>query len=278
MVWLKRAGCKYLYMAALLTALVPSAVAASAFFDVHLHYSSDDADTFSPANIVQKLDASGVRYAAVTGSPAVHVSHLHAHAPDRIVPLLSVYRRSGDKETWTQDQTLPAYVDLQLEQGHWRGIGELHIFAGNRHSVVFKKVVESAVRHELPLMLHADPAVIDTLYEMAPQQSVIWAHAGTFPYPDLLADYLNRYPMLRIDLSKRDERIAPQGQLADDWYELLVAYPDRFMVGVDTYSIGRWQRFHTANQAIRHWLAQLPGDVAQKLAYDNAAAFFAVNE
>ena len=83
------------------------------------------------------------------------------------------------------------------------GGGELHLFARDRHSPVFTRIIELAQQHRLPLLLHGDPAVIDTVYEQAPGHPVIWAHAGTFPYPDLIADYLARYPALCVDLSVR---------------------------------------------------------------------------
>ena len=170
---------------------------------------------------------------------------------------------------------LTCRVEAELNKGIWRGIGELHIFAKDRHSPVFRRIIEIATQHKLLLQTHGDPAVIDTVYDISPSQPVIWAHAGTFPYPDLVADYLQRYPALYIDLSVRDGRIAPNGQISDDWYELFVRFPNRFMVGVDTYSLSRWNNFDSAVAVIRNWLEQLPGDVAKKLAYANGVALFA---
>ena len=141
---------------------------------------------------------------------------------------------------------------------------------------MFRRIIELAQRYKLPLLLHADPAVIDTLYEIAPEQRVIWAHAGTFPYPDLIADYLRRYPMLSVDLSVRDDRIAPHGELRDDWYELFITHPDRFMIGIDTYSLSRWQGYSKVAEQIREWTRQLPEDVASRLIYENAAEVFGV--
>ena len=82
--------------------------------------------------------------------------------------------------------------------------------------------------------MHCDPAVIDSLFAHSPNAQVIWDHAGTYPYPQLLRDYLDRYPRLYVDLSVRDERIAPNGELDPDWENLLWEYPDRFLIGVDT--------------------------------------------
>jgi len=257
-----------------LIALLPVSLGAQPLFDTHLHYNATDAAQFSPQQIIARLKHNGIEQAVVSGTPATHTASLYRQAPGRIVPLLGVYRSHDDKITWPKDTTLPGRVEAKLDKGSWRGIGELHIFAKDRHSPVFRRIIEIATQRQLPLQIHGDPAVIDTVYEVSPSQPVIWAHAGTFPYPDLLADYLQRYPALSIDLSVRDERIAPDGQISDDWYELFIRFPDRFMVGVDTFSLSRWHHFDAAVATIRNWLGQLPDDVAKRLAYDNAAAFF----
>jgi len=248
--------------------------AAELLFDTHLHYSAADAALYKPENIIERLERNGVRFAVVTGMPASHTATLYKHAPEHIVPLLGVYRSHEDKISWPHDVGLPARVKLALDTGNWYGIGELHIFAQDRHTPVFRQVIGIARKRHLPLLLHADPAVIDALYEIAPMQTVIWAHAGTFPCPDLIDDYLRRYPSLYVDLSVRDELVAPKGQIDEAWYELLVKYPKRFMTGVDTYSVERWRNFDATVTKIRSWLAQLPADVARQISYDNAAVLF----
>jgi predicted TIM-barrel fold metal-dependent hydrolase len=254
--------------------LLPANLRAGPLFDAHLHYDATDAAQYSPQQIIAKLERNGIKHAVFTGTPASHTASLYRHAPGRIVPLLGVYRRHDDKIAWPNDATLPGRVEAELNKGSWRGIGELHIFATDRHSPVFRRIIELAAQRQLPLQIHGDPAVIDTVYDISPSQPVIWAHAGTFPYPDLVADYLQRYPALTIDLSVRDGRIAPNGQISDEWYQLFIRFPERFMVGVDTFSLSRWHHFDAAVATIRNWLAQLPEDVAKQLAYDNAAAFF----
>jgi hypothetical protein len=270
-----RVGCIQ-WICCYLWTLFVSTVAAEPLFDTHLHYSARHAEQFSPQQIITILDQNSVQHALVTSMPAQYAMQLHKQAPARILPLLGVYRSAKDKETWVRDTGLPSRIATQLKQGNWRGIGELHLFAEDRHSPVLTRIIELAQDYRLPLLIHADPAVIDTVYEQAPDHPVIWAHAGTFPYPDLVADYLRRYPALRVDLSVRDERIAPNGILRDDWYELFMRYPNRFMVGVDTYSLSRWHAFDTTVASIRRWLGELPDDVAGRLAYGNAATLFDV--
>jgi hypothetical protein len=268
-----------LYLYCLLASLLlPSTLVAGPMFDTHLHYSAADAKILSPKAVIDTLDRNAISYAVVTGMPASQVSDLYRYAPERIIPMLGVYREHADKADWHEDVSLPSYVETELEQGPWRGVGELHIFARDRRSPVFRRIVELVYSRQLPMLIHSDPAVIDTVYDIAPTMQLIWAHAGTFPYPDLVADYLQRYPTLLVDLSMRDERIAPQGRLDDAWYELFVTYPDRFVVGVDSYSASRWKAFDAVVAGIHHWLSQLPDDVAEKLAYGNAEALYKKSE
>ena len=248
----------------------PTVAFATPLFDVHLHYNQSDVDVVSPAEVISILKRNNVRYAVVTSSPPELVTQLHQQAPDMIVPMLGVYQTPEDKTRWVKDVHLPKRVEAALKKGIWLALGELHIFAEQRHQPVFRKIIQLAVDYQVPLNIHGDPAVIDTVYKFAPNHPVIWAHAGTFPYPDLLADYLRRYPQLHVDLSVRDDRIAPGGKLTDDWYSLLLKFSDRFMVGVDTFSRNRWKRFAPVTAKIRNWLSQLPPDIAQQIAFDNA--------
>ena len=254
--------------------LINHPLQAQPLFDAHLHYNRAHAQQFTPEQVIQKLQNNDIQQALVTSSPPQLAMDLHHQAPERVLPMLGAYRTWQDKMNWYRDEQLPARIEAQLKHGGWRAIGELHLFAADRHSPVFKRMIELAGEYRLPLMLHADPAVIDTLYEWSPHQVVIWAHAGTFPYPDLIADYLQRYPQLYVDVSVRDRRIAPGGMLADDWYELFNRYPGRFLIGVDTFSPGRWQHFDGAVDDIKAWLGQLPEALRHHLAYGNATRLF----
>jgi len=249
---------------------LPIIAFATPLFDVHLHYNQADADSIEQVDVVSILKSNDVSHAVVTSRPPELAAQLYRQDTDLIIPMLGVYQTHEDKSRWFNDAGLPKRLEAALKNGNWRAIGELHIFAKHRNQPVFKKVIQLAVEYSLPLSIHADPAVIDTLYELAPGHPVIWAHAGTFPYPDLLADYLQRYPQLHVDLSVRDERIAPGGNLSDNWYDLLVQFPSRFMIGVDTYSTERWKKFERIADDIRNWLSQLPPDIAQQVSYKNA--------
>lgn len=258
----------------MLFALACQDMLAQELFDAHLHYTARDAARFSPTDIIRILDDAGIAHAAITSQPPALVERLAVAAPQRIVPLLGVYHEPADKQRWMHDSTLPTRLAAQLESGQWHGIGELHLFAADRDSNVFRQVVRLAEQHRLPLLLHADPAVIDTVCTLAPELTVVWAHAGTFPYPDLVADYLGRYPALHIDLSVRDERLVDGDGLRDDWYELIVNYPERVLVGVDTFSTERWESYPQHAVRIRRWLQALPAGMAKRIATENAQRIY----
>ena len=242
--------------------------------DAHLHYSSGDAETLGAQAVIETLSRAGVTRAAVTSSPPELALDLHHQAPERILPLLGVYRTPRDKENWHQDADLPTCVDQALQDKRWQGVGELHIFAEHRHSPVFLAIVDLASEHGLPILLHADPAVVDRLFDHNSSARVIWAHAGAYPHPPLLRDYLARFPNLYLDLSVRDERIAPDGKLDADWEDFIVEHADRLLIGVDTYRTQRWQHYEQALNVIKTWLSQLPDDVREQLAYQNAQTIF----
>lgn len=254
--------------------LIAGPLFAGPLFDTHLHYSAADAKLLSPKAVIERLDRNRIHYAVVSSAPASHATDLYNYAPDRIVPLLGIYHSQDDKVSWSDDASLSSFVETEIKRGVWRGVGEIHVFAKDRHKPVFRRIVEIASSHQLPILIHGDPAVIDSVYDIAPSTQLIWAHAGTFPYPDLIADYLQRYPALIVDLSMRDARIAPLGIIDDAWYELFVTNPNRFVVGVDTYSESRWHEYDAAVVRIKNWLSQLPDDVAKQLAYDNAARIY----
>ena len=264
----------YVLVLSICLAGVDTVSAGQPIFDAHLHYNMEDAAQYPPDRIIAVLRDSDVSKAVVTGRPPRQVMLLHEHAPALILPILGVYRTQAEKQTWMNDGSLPARVEKLLASGPWRGIGELHIFAKDRRNPVFMRVVDLAAAHALPLLMHCDPAVIDAIFEHAPEATVVWAHAGAYPYPPLLRDYLARYPNLYIDLSVRDERVAPSGAIDPEWELLLMELSDRFMVGVDTYRTERWGRYPEVVKQIRNWLEQLPEEVSSAIGYRNGERIF----
>ena len=60
--------------------------------------------------------------------------------------------------------------------------------------------------------------------------------------------------------------ISPAGSMAPFQKE----FPDRFMVGTDTYTPDRWSVVNDHAAWTRAWLVDLPDEVARKIAFENA--------
>ena len=240
-------------------------------FDSHLHYGSEDAKHFTPKQIIEIFDRNNIEYALVSSTINDGTVALYDYAPTRIIPFLGLYRSLREKRDWMWDMSVIPRVEKELEKGIYRGLGEFHIFAKERKSPVLKQLVNIAVKRNLMLQVHGDPEVIDEIFLQAPNITILWAHLGTKPQSELLRDMLNKYPHnLYIDTSVRDKQLLENGSLSKDWQELFIDYQNNFMVAVDTFSVNRWNTFDSVVKDMRSWLANLPPEVAKKLAYDNA--------
>ena len=244
--------------------------------DAHSHYTAFDTPHFSPAQVIHKLDQAGVSHIVISGSPWHLALDLHAEAPHRVIPLLGLYDNLAHKAQWMHDDQLPGLVESRLAQGPWAGIGELHLFAQNADSPVFAQLVRLAHAHNLMLLIHGDPEVVDRAFEIAPDVRILWAHLGTVPEPPVVQSVLERHAQraLWIDTSVRDDRIAPGGQLLPEWRQLFKAHPTRFVVAVDTFSAHRWGRYGEVTTQIRQWVGGLPPELQERLLWRNAETLF----
>ncbi|TMG55299.1 MAG: amidohydrolase [Chloroflexi bacterium] len=249
-------------------------------FDAHLHYSRESWTAYPPEKIAAVMDSVGVRSALVSSAPDEGTFRLKAVMGDRIVPMLGPYRNGSDVFSWTRDGTIVAYVQSAYRPGMHRGFGEFHLLVGQTGLPVVKSVLAFAAREKLFLQPHADArAVAELLGVVGADRVVLWAHAGVTATPEEIDTLLARWPNLWTELSLRDD-VAPQGKLDPKWRALLTKYGDRFMVGTDTWTVGgtytgneRWDAYTQIVRGIRGWLAQLPPDVAEAIAYGNAERF-----
>jgi hypothetical protein len=97
---------------------------------------------------------------------------------------------------------------------------------------------------------------------------VLWAHSG-FETPAAVAEQLRRHPGLWCDLAYRSDH-ASGGSVDGAWRALFEAFPDRFMLGSDTFTPERWHFIGPHARSARQWLASLPAPLAEALAWRNA--------
>lgn len=255
-------------------ALMTGGVAAAELplIDAHVHYSHDAWDNLPPKEAVAILRKAGLRRVLVSSSSDEGTQKLVAEAPDLIVPELRPYRRRGELSSWMRDPTVVAHLEDRLSRYRYVGIGEFHVYGADADLPVVRRMVELAKQHRLFLHAHSDSDAVERLFRQDPDARILWAHSG-FDRPEQVADMLKRHPKLWADLAFRDDP-APGGRLAPEWRAVFLTHPDRFMVGTDTFTPERWHYIPEHARWSRKWLAELPPEVAERIAFRNAEALF----
>ena len=261
------------WLIALLLALSTSHAGELPIFDAHMHYSHDAWDNVPPKIALDLLRQAGVKRALVSSSNDDGQQRLLQMAPEVILPSLRPYRTRGDVGSWVRDATVVPYLEERLAKYKYVAMGEFHIYGADVDLPVPRRMIELARQHNLVLHSHSDADAIERQFAQWPQARVLWAHSG-FETPARVRTMLGKYRTLWCDLAFRTDH-APGGQLDADWRALFVEFPDRFMVGTDTFTPERWPYVVEHARWARQWLAQLPPDVAERIAWKNGDALFA---
>jgi len=243
-------------------------------FDAHIHYSHTTWDAVPPRDAIALLRKAGVRRALVSSSDDDGTQKLLAEAPDLVIPELRPYRTVDDAANWTTDDGVITYVEERLKRYRYVAIGEFHLHGAEADRPVVRRMIELARERGLFLHVHSGADAIERLFQHDPQARILWAHAGFEP-PEKVREMLRRHANLWCELSFRTD-YASGGVIEPRWRALFLEFPDRFMVGTDTYIAGRWPYVVEHARSAREWLATLPQDVAERIAYRNGEALFSV--
>jgi len=261
-----------LIAAMLVLAPLAAAGAELPIFDAHMHYSHDAWDVLPPKEVVAILKKAGVRRALISSSGDDGQQRLKAEAPDLIVTELRPYRSRGDTGTWFRDQTVPGYLEERLKKFRYAGIGEFHLYGADADLPVPRRMVQLAEQHQLFLHAHSDADAVERLFKQWPEAKILWAHAG-FDRPENVRTMLRNHRNLWCDLAFRTDH-GSGGKVDAEWRKAFLEFPDRFMVGTDTFTPERWHFVAEHASWSRAWLADLPQDVAERIAYRNGEALF----
>ncbi|MEP0521906.1 MAG: amidohydrolase family protein [Hyphomicrobiales bacterium] len=237
-------------------------------FDAHIHYSHDAVKLVPPNEAIKALRAAGLRKALVSSSDDNGTQLLFEAAPDLIVPALRPYRRRGEISSWMHDPTVIDYVEENLAKNDYLAIGEFHAYGDDVNTPVFQKIISLAKEHNLLLHAHSDEEAIDLIFKSYPDALVLWAHSG-FDRPEAVAQVLARHKNLWADLAFRSDQ-SDNGQVASDWLPVFAAFPDRFMVGTDTFAPERWYYVEDHADFSREWISSLPEKLVDQIAFGNA--------
>ncbi|MDM0002450.1 amidohydrolase family protein [Variovorax sp. J22P240] len=264
-------------------------------FDTHLHYNQEawDGNTgpYPPADALARMQRNGVKAIVANSRPNAGTQTLAAARETReagvsVVPFVRLYRNRADYDNWFRDDSIYEMVQTELARGTasgpYKGLGEFHLYdSANANGPVAKKLIVLAEQKKLAVLAHVDDVAIDLLMAHAPSDGrtlrLIWAHTGIGgPSVARVQALLERYPLLMGELSYRPGLTCDGGVLCPEWRALILKYPERFMVGSDTWVNQRWSAYDEIMRGYRTWLGDLPPDVAQRVAWGNAAALFGV--
>lgn len=178
-------------------------------------------------------------------------------------------------------------------------------------------LADIAAQHDVPIDLHFDPVPEDVekpanlsspknppvlkenlgglarLLAHNRKAKIIWAHAGGdlvgYFTPKLAREMLERHANLSFSIrptnSMPGAMVPPKGPINAEWIAVLRDFPDRFVIGSDTFVVPtRYTgpdaprifagRAEVQLRGIRRLLSHLPADLARRIAYENAERLY----
>ena len=257
---------------------IGSAIEAVPIFDAHVHYKQPAWGPFPPATVIQLMDKSGVAMALVSSTPDVGTIRLWEYAKGRIIPELRPYHGSAGSSNWLKASGMAAYLRERLERYPHQGIGEFHLTQVDASDeVLLRQVTQMAKQRKIPIHVHSGAEQVRLLYRLEPTLTIIWAHAGMSEPAAIVEDMMSRYATLYADTSYREHDILQSAtEIAADWRKVIERFPDRFMVGSDTWVNSQWDDYDQLIALNRRWLSLFPRKIAEAIAFRNAEQLFGI--
>jgi hypothetical protein len=246
-------------------------------FDAHLHYNWEPKPFYQLDEVLALFKKHRVTGILATSRPNTGTHALmNAKAEGLwVVPFIRPYRVRADIGSWFNDPVIFDLVQDEFKRGYYRGIGEFHLSGKAADTEMVKKTVDFAVANNLYLHAHADDEAVEILMRHNPRARIVWAHTGFGLASERVAAMLAKYPKLWGELSYRSGIVDGSGKLTPEWRALFERYPDRFLLGSDTWVPERWASYGEIMAGYRGWLAQLPPAAAKQIAHGNARSLFA---
>ncbi len=245
-------------------------------FDAHLHYNWEPQPYYRLDEVLALLRKHRVTGILATSRPNTGTHALVDAKADglQVVPFIRPYRVRADIQSWFGDPVIFDLVKDEFKRGYYRGIGEFHLSGKSAENEWVKKTVDFAVANNLYLHAHADEEAVEILMRHNPRARIIWAHTGFGLPTERVSAMLAKYRDLWGELSYRGGITDGAGKLTPEWRALFERYPDRFLLGSDTWVPERWAAYGDIMAGYRAWLDQLPPTVAAQIAHGNARSLF----
>ena len=189
------------------------------------------------------------------------------------MPFLRPYRVQPDRRDWFSNPQIEQLVESELKRGIYHGIGEFHLFGKDADAPFVTRMANLARDRGLWLHAHSDEDAIERILKAAPGVKIIWAHTGMSTALDKVDQMFAAYPNLVGELSYRG--LDNGAGLSPRWRALFLKYPDRFIIGTDTWITPRWSEVPSILAGYRRVLSELPPAVAEKIAWKNGFNLFA---
>ncbi len=257
-------------------AAIGEAIDSVPIFDTHMHYKRPAWEAYPVATVIELMDRNGVAMALVSSTPDEGTIRLWQYAPNRIVPELRPYHKDAGSSNWTKAEGMQDYLEERLARYPHEGIGEFHIHQMDPDDKpLLAAIAKMALVRNIPVHIHSGADPIQGFYEIEPNVTIIWAHAGMSEPADVVGKMLDRYPTLYADTSYRERDILTQeNRLSPDWRQVIYHHADRLMIGTDTWVNGQWDDYDGLISLNRQWLSLLSREVAEKIAFRNASKLF----
>jgi hypothetical protein len=261
-------------------------------FDAHLHYNVEAQSPHPISDVLSRMQRNGVKAIIANSRPndgtqALASSPQTREAGVTVVPFVRLYRNRDDYSNWFRDESIYEMVQAELQRGTaagpFRGLGEFHLYdSANANGPVAQKLMALAEQKQLAVLAHVDEVAVDLLMANTPSKGrevrLIWAHTGIGGAPAARVDQLMAsYPLLMGELSYRPGLTCDGGTLCPEWRALLLKYPNRFLIGSDTWINQRWLYYDELMKGYRVWLGDLPAEAARRIGWENGAELFGLN-
>ena len=256
----------------------PAAAAVAAaelpIFDAHVHYSHDAWENLPPKDAIAILRKAGLE--ARAGLELGRRRHAAprrrgAGARDPVAAPVSHARRGRAPGCATRPWRRSSRS--ACASSRYAAIGEFHLYGADADLPVPRRMVALAKQHKLVLHAHSDVDAIERLFKQDPEARILWAHSGFDRARARARDAAQaQEPVVRPRVPQRARR---GGKVPAEWRALFTEFPDRFMVGTDTFTPERWHYIVEHANWSRAWLADLPPPLAERIAWRNGEALFA---
>ena len=269
------------------------------FADLHVHFNWDQKELIGAAEIVTKLRHANVDFAVVAGTPSALALELAEAGNGLVIPIFSPYVHEMGRQDWYLRAEIVSLANDGLASGRYRGIGEVHLMRGfppRADNPVLHGLLRSANRHGVPFLLHVDAGneqpVVD-ICRRYPDLRLVFVHAGGHLTPAHIRRVIETCDHVTIEFSARDPwryggLTDTNGKLLPGWRALVLDHPDRFVTGTDpVWKVTRtqtwdqpdegWDHFEQLLDYHRHWIDDLPAEVARKVRLDNGRRLFGMD-